>query len=52
MLGMMGVEKLEAQMDESSGQLDQPLVKAVVGVLFSLTKPEILEHVVSLIIES
>lgn len=52
MLVMMGMEKLEAQMDESSGQLDQSLVKPVIGVRFSLTEPEILEHVVGLVVAS
>ena len=50
MLGMIGMEVLQTEMDKTSGQLDQPLVKGIVGMLLSLTQPEILQHIMGLVV--
>jgi hypothetical protein len=51
MLGMIGMEKLEPQVDEASGKLDQSLVKRIVGVESPLTEPELFQDIVSLVVE-
>ena len=50
MLGMIGMEVLQAEMNKASCQLDQPLVKGMVGMLLSLTQPEILQHIMGLVV--
>lgn len=50
MLGMIGVQMMKPEMNEASGELDQPLVKGVIGVLPALAEPDILKHIVGLVV--
>ena len=50
MLRMAWVEMLEPKMNEPTGQLDKSLVKVIIRMPLSLTKPEIFQHIVCLII--
>jgi hypothetical protein len=46
----MGLGVLKLQMDEGTGQLNQPLVKGVIRGASSLFQPEVLEHIMGLIV--
>ena len=50
MLGMKGVGVLKLQMNECPGQLDQPLVKSVIGSIPSILEPEMLQHIMRFVI--
>jgi len=50
MLGMIRMSKLELQEDEPAGQLDQPLMEPIVRSLPSFLEPEMLQHIVRLVI--
>ena len=50
MFGMIRMGKLELQVNEAAGQLDQPLVEPIVEGLPSFLEPEMLEHIVRLVI--
>lgn len=51
-LGMVRMEVMQPQVDEASGQLDQALVKGMVGMPPPLTEPEILKNIVGLVIST
>ena len=51
MLRMRGMFALELHVDEGAGQLDQPLVEAVIGSASSILEPEMLEDIMRLVIE-
>jgi hypothetical protein len=51
MLRMRGMFVLKLHVDEGAGQLDQPLVEAVIGSASSILEPEMLEDIMRLVIE-
>ena len=51
MLRMRGMLVLELHVDEGAGQLDQPLVEAVIGSASSILEPEMLEDIMRLVVE-
>jgi len=50
MLWVLGVGKVELQMDKSPGQLDEPLVESVIGSLASILEPEMFQNIMCFII--
>lgn len=51
MLRMRGMVVLELHVDEGTGQLDQPLMEAVIGSTSSILEPKMLEDIMRLVIE-
>ncbi len=49
-LGMIGRKILKLEMDKTSGQLDQSLVKGIVWGSPPILEPEMLEHIMCLVI--
>ena len=47
---MLRMSMLELEMDEPSGQLDQALVKSVVGRAPAILQPEMLQHIMGLVV--
>ncbi len=50
MLGMLRVGMMELQVDKSTGELDQPFVKSVIGCLSSILEPEMFQHIMRFVI--
>jgi len=50
MLGMAGMGRLKLEMNKSSRELDQSLVVGIVRSLASLPEPEMLQHIMSLVV--
>ena len=48
MLWVIRVEVLEAEMDETSGKLDQPFIENIIRSIPSILQPEMLKHVMGL----
>lgn len=51
-LRVIGMQILKPQVDEATCELDESLVKGMVGMPPPLTEPEILEHIVRLVVET
>jgi hypothetical protein len=47
---MVRVHILKAEMDESSGKLDQSFIEGVIGGLPANLEPEVLQHIMSLVV--
>lgn len=50
MLRMVRVQVLKTKMNESSGELDQSLVVGIIGCMPAILQPEMLQHIVSLVV--
>ena len=50
MLRMVWVQALEAEMNKSSGELNESLVEGVIGCIPAILQPEMLQHIMSLIV--
>lgn len=51
-LRVIRIHVLKPQVDKSSRELDQSLVKGMVGMSLSLAQPKMLQHIVRLIVKT